>query len=113
MTVTASVREITGSSSEKTGCSKERPFYAVLELTTEMRKPTLDKEMGFQRKSRFWQYESNAAAGSSTALPEDSTAVSRFLSQEGKMSSLERGRASNLLMQYVKYILTVQRRLFT
>ena len=46
MTVTASVRAITGSSSWKTGCSEERPFYAVLELTTEMRKPTLDAEKG-------------------------------------------------------------------
>ena len=49
MTVTASVRAVTGSSSWKTGCSEERPFYAVLELTTEMRKPTVDAEMGFQR----------------------------------------------------------------
>ena len=49
MTVTASVRATTGSSVCKTGYGEERPTCAALELTTEMRKPTLDAESGFQR----------------------------------------------------------------
>ena len=53
MTVTASVRVTTGSSSCKTGCVGETPSCAALELTTEMQKSTLDAESRFQRNLRF------------------------------------------------------------
>ena len=33
-------------------CGEERPSCAALELTTEMRKPTLDAEMGFWRTTK-------------------------------------------------------------